>query len=178
MTSFPFLSPAPLQKAKPQSTKSGNGHFLAYIPSWGYNQPSLVREGDARHAPFHNIYHHRQSCIIHSIAESANTLPLFLMYPYMYSACGKIMSMYLGLKVLSSEIDPAEIRFISSHRKGGGRIFLKTFEPLSLIKPIEWAYSAKSILLDSTFNNVSDLKIRIHTVPLNFALLLDPDLGM
>ncbi len=28
--------------------KTGNGHFLAYIPSWWYIQPSLMRLGNAR----------------------------------------------------------------------------------------------------------------------------------
>ncbi len=89
-------------------------------------------EGDARPLPF-TISTITYKVVLYTLAESANTLSLFLLYPYMYSACGKTMSMYLGLKVLSSEIDPAEIRFISSNRKGDGGIFLKTFEPLSLI---------------------------------------------
>ncbi len=44
--------------------ESGNGHFLAYIPSWWKNLPCLVRVG-MHHwtpTPFHYIYHHLQNC--------------------------------------------------------------------------------------------------------------------
>ncbi len=36
----------------PQSTQSGNGYFLAYMPSWWSNQPSRVRMVGARPPPF------------------------------------------------------------------------------------------------------------------------------
>ncbi len=65
-------------------TKSGNSHFLTYIPSWWYNQPSLVRVG-VHALPFSPIYHHKkQGCGVHSSWEGRYT-PLFLLWPYMYS---------------------------------------------------------------------------------------------
>ncbi len=35
-----------------EHTQSGNDHFLAYIPSWWKDQPSLVRLGGALHTHF------------------------------------------------------------------------------------------------------------------------------
>jgi hypothetical protein len=50
-----IVSPVPsLLFNTTEYTQSGNGHFLAYIPSWWKNQPSLVRMGGggARTPPF------------------------------------------------------------------------------------------------------------------------------
>jgi hypothetical protein len=66
---------------KPQSTQSGNGHFLAYIPSWWKNLPRLVRVGDA---PF-TITTITYKVVVYAPVKRADTLPLFLLYPYMYS---------------------------------------------------------------------------------------------
>jgi hypothetical protein len=50
----------------------------------------LAQPGDGRvalHAPppiFHYIYHHYK-VVMYAPAERADTLPLFLLYPYMYS---------------------------------------------------------------------------------------------
>ncbi len=42
--------------------------------------------GGGEHAtPFQYIYHHIQSCGVYAPAERADTLPLFLLYPYKYS---------------------------------------------------------------------------------------------
>jgi hypothetical protein len=54
-------------------TQSGNGRFLAYIPSWLKNQPWL--EG-ARPSPLHSIYHHVQSCSVRSSWEGNYTPPI------------------------------------------------------------------------------------------------------
>jgi hypothetical protein len=84
---IPFARcPSILSMLEPQSTQTGNGHFLAYIPSWFKNQPSLGRVGGTP-SPFHSIYHHEQSRSVRS-AERADTLPLFLIHPYMYSVAG------------------------------------------------------------------------------------------
>jgi hypothetical protein len=38
------------------------------------------------YTPFHYIYHHVQSCNVrYATAERADTLSLFLLYPYVYS---------------------------------------------------------------------------------------------
>jgi hypothetical protein len=70
-------------------TQSGNGHFMAYIPSWWKNQPSLVRWG--MHAPlFHYIYHHVQSCSVRSSREGIYIhSPYFLSTPILYVICGE-----------------------------------------------------------------------------------------
>jgi hypothetical protein len=64
-------------------TQSGNGHFLAYIPSRLKIQPRLVRVGDARRTPtlFHYIYHHIQK--LWYIRSSWERMQIHL--PYVYS---------------------------------------------------------------------------------------------
>jgi hypothetical protein len=42
-----------------------------------------MRVGDARPTHFYSIYHHQ--VVVHAPAERADTLPLFLLYPYVYS---------------------------------------------------------------------------------------------
>jgi hypothetical protein len=61
-------------------TDSGNGHLLAYIPSWWKNQPSLVHA-----APPFTLSTITSNVVVYAPAERADTLPLFLLYPYMYS---------------------------------------------------------------------------------------------
>ncbi len=39
----------------------------------------------ARPPPINPIYHHEQSCNVYVPSERADTLTLFLFYPYMYS---------------------------------------------------------------------------------------------
>jgi hypothetical protein len=71
----------------------GNSPFLAYIPSWWKNQPSLVKVGVAcpLPTPFHYIYYHLLSCSVRSSWESRSVvqihLPpfLFIFYTYTYS---------------------------------------------------------------------------------------------
>ncbi len=41
--------------------------------------------GGCTPTPFHYIYHHVQSCGVYAPAERADTLPLFLLYFFMYS---------------------------------------------------------------------------------------------
>jgi hypothetical protein len=56
--------------------------------SWWKNQPSLVRVVWLHlHAypPFHYILHHVYIVVLYAPAERADTLPLLLLYPYMYS---------------------------------------------------------------------------------------------
>ncbi len=74
-----------------QSTQSGNGHFLAYIPSWWWNQPSLVRvEGACTPTLFHSNYHHEQNCgTLHMIGpvNRTSTLPYFSSTYTVYVLC-------------------------------------------------------------------------------------------
>jgi len=58
-----------------ECTQSGNGHFMAYIPSWWKNQPSLVGVGGFTPTPFHYIYHHVQGCSVRSSWEGRYTPP-------------------------------------------------------------------------------------------------------
>ncbi len=67
-----------------QYTQSGNGRFLAYIPSWWKNQPWLVRVRGARPPPF-TLVTITYKVVVYASAERADTLPLFHLYPYIYS---------------------------------------------------------------------------------------------
>ncbi len=62
-------------RRKPQSKQSGNGHFLAYIPSRGKNQPRLVRAGGACPPPFtiSTITYKVKRSVQYAPAESADT---------------------------------------------------------------------------------------------------------
>ncbi len=73
-----------LRGSEPQSTQSGNDSFLAYRLSWWKNQPWLVRMGDACPSPC-TISTISYKVVVYAPAESADTLPIFLLYPYMYS---------------------------------------------------------------------------------------------
>ncbi len=69
-------------------TQSGNDHFLAYIPSWWKNQPSLVRGGGgARPPPFYSIYLHVQCYIVRSSWEGRYTPPVSTLP--LYVLCGR-----------------------------------------------------------------------------------------
>ncbi len=61
--------------------------FLAGVdPSWWKNPPSLVRVGGGcMLTPFHYLPSRTKLCMVYALAERADTLPLFLLYPYMYS---------------------------------------------------------------------------------------------
>ncbi len=39
--------------------------------------------GGCTPTPFHNIYHRVQKIVVHAPAKRADTLPIFLLYPYM-----------------------------------------------------------------------------------------------
>ncbi len=65
-------------------SQSGNGHFLAYIPSWWKNQPSLVGGGGGVHSHLLSLYLPSHTKFVRSSWE-ADTLTLFLLYPYMCS---------------------------------------------------------------------------------------------
>jgi hypothetical protein len=65
-----------MQSGKAQSTHSGNGHFLAYIPSRWKN---LVMVGGV------TISTITYKVMVYAPAEREDTLPLFLLYNYMYS---------------------------------------------------------------------------------------------
>ncbi len=62
-------------------TQSGDGRFLAYIPSWWKNQLRLARVGGARAPPFTTyIYHHIQSCCVRFSWEVRYTPPISSFY--------------------------------------------------------------------------------------------------
>jgi hypothetical protein len=70
--------------ASTEYTQSGNGRFLAYIPSLWKNQPWLVRVGSARPPPF-TLFTFTYKVAVYTPAERADILPLFHLYPYVYS---------------------------------------------------------------------------------------------
>ncbi len=87
-------------------SQSGIGHFLAYIPSWWKNQPSLVRVGGALHAPPHSIYHHVQRCGVRSSWKGRHTppistLPLYVLCGYASSPPPHPPTFYLSSAVLA-----------------------------------------------------------------------------
>ncbi len=65
-------------------TQSSNGHFLANIPPWWKIQPRLVVVVGAR-PPCFTISTITYKLVVYTLAERADILPLFLLYPYMYS---------------------------------------------------------------------------------------------
>jgi hypothetical protein len=70
-----------------QSTQSGNGHFLAYIPSTRV-KPARAAARVGVHAYPISLYLPSRTnycSILYAPAEKADTLPLFLLYPYVYS---------------------------------------------------------------------------------------------
>jgi hypothetical protein len=63
-------------------TQSGNGWFLAYIPSWWKNQPWLVRVGLYAHPLSRfTLFTITYKVAVYAPAERADTLPLFHPYP-------------------------------------------------------------------------------------------------
>ncbi len=58
--------------------------ILAYISSRWKNQPSLVKVGGARTPPV-TLSAITSKVLVYVPAERADTLPLFLFYPYIYS---------------------------------------------------------------------------------------------
>jgi hypothetical protein len=62
-------------------TQNGNGHFLAYTMMDKLSQPG-DRKGDAPPFTLSTITY---EVVVYAPAERADTLPLFLLYPYMYS---------------------------------------------------------------------------------------------
>jgi hypothetical protein len=67
-----------------EHTESGNCRFLAYIPSWWKNLPSLVRVGCTPPPP--HIYHHVQTSGVRSSWEGRHTLPISPLT--LYVLCG------------------------------------------------------------------------------------------
>ncbi len=66
-------------------TQSGKSRFLAYISSWK-KKPWLVtvRVGGTRPPPF-TLFTIMYKVAVNAPAERADTLPLYRLYPYMYS---------------------------------------------------------------------------------------------
>ncbi len=54
-------------------TQSGNGRFLACIPSCGKISPGWWGWGGCTPTPFHSIYYHIQSCSVRSSREGRYT---------------------------------------------------------------------------------------------------------
>ncbi len=65
-------------------TQSGNGFFLASIPSWRKTSPGWVRVGGAR-PPAFTLFTITYKVAVYAPAERADTLILFHLYQYMYS---------------------------------------------------------------------------------------------
>ncbi len=62
--------------------------FLAYIPSWWWIQPSLMRVGGGGGCTGRPpLFTHEQSCGVRSSWEGADTLLLFLFYPFLLCGC-------------------------------------------------------------------------------------------
>ncbi len=59
--------------------------FTVYILPWWKNPPSLVRGGGCMPTTFHYLLSRKKLFRVYALAERADTLPLFLLYPYMYS---------------------------------------------------------------------------------------------
>ncbi len=79
---------------KSQSTQNSNAHLLAYIPSrWKY-LPRLVSWGVYAHS-LSNIFTITNKVVVYAPAEMADSLPLFLLYPFMYSV-GEVWRMTDG----------------------------------------------------------------------------------
>ncbi len=58
-------------------TRSGNGQFKGYIPSWWKNEPSLLKAGVHAHSTvFHSVFHYVQSCRVRSSWEGRYTPPI------------------------------------------------------------------------------------------------------
>ncbi len=60
------------------------GHFLTYIPSL-MEKLALAGEGWGLHAHPFSISTITYKVVVYALAERADTLPLFLLYLYMYS---------------------------------------------------------------------------------------------
>jgi hypothetical protein len=71
--------------SSPQSTHSDNGHFLAYCHHDGKLSPGWLGWGVREHPPPFTISTITYKVKVYALAESAGTLPLFLLFPYMYS---------------------------------------------------------------------------------------------
>ncbi len=66
----------------PQNTRNGNGHFLAYIPSWWKNLPRLAGKGvGLRYHPPFTISTITCKVVVHAPAERAETPPYFYSTP-------------------------------------------------------------------------------------------------
>ncbi len=69
--------------AATEYTQSGNGHFLAYIPSWWKISPAWWGVEGAR--PPLSLYLPSRTKLWCTLQLKADTFPLCLLYPYMYS---------------------------------------------------------------------------------------------
>ncbi len=91
-----------------EHTQIGNGHVLACIPSWEWNQPRLMRVGSlCTPSPFHYIYHHIQSCSVRSSWEGRYTppispLPLYVLCGYNLQAARLGLIIYNSYLIISS----------------------------------------------------------------------------
>jgi hypothetical protein len=87
--------------------------------------------GECTPTPFNYIYHHVQSCCVpYAPAERADTLPLFLLYPYMYHTlwCRQYeldlsteLDITCPIRVIhglqDTEIDPAESLQVTTEKE-------------------------------------------------------------
>jgi len=77
---FMYISWTPLHWTS-CSSRPDDRQAQAYIPSWWYFQPSLVRVGDACPPPFHSIYPLDSSCIAPSDPLPSKTSEFYLYAP-------------------------------------------------------------------------------------------------
>ncbi len=71
--SFPRYPPPSPTSMLTEYTQSGNGNFLAYIPSFSLSAQS-GESGGCTPSPFHSIYHHEKSCGVRFSWEGRYTL--------------------------------------------------------------------------------------------------------
>ncbi len=66
-------------------TQSGNGRFLAYITSWMMEKSAQPVEGGGCTPPPFTLFTIAYKVVVYAPTNRTDTLPLFLLYPYMYS---------------------------------------------------------------------------------------------
>ena len=80
-----FLCEPYVDAVKPPSTQSGNGRPLSGVHSIMLEKLAQPGEGGGARSPTFTISTITCKVVVYAPAERADTLPLFLLYPYKYS---------------------------------------------------------------------------------------------